>query len=610
MKFITFLSLFLISVCSNAQIAWEHLYMGMNRALVNDIVHAPGNVFYASGQDTVNSEVRGFLAKLDSAGNLLWERIYTDQDSDIMFTNIIFIDSVLVLQTSSYSRVNGFYGVPKIITMDTSGNVLDSVYPDISSVYNSTGNRLIHEGANNTLWAITFIGTIGISNEIKVTQFDQDLDTLKNLHFGNYYQTYFSFNKQNELAYDQLIEEYDTATNLLSTPDHVYLYDSAGNKFFDSTYFDLPASKSIFRTDDGGFKLIYQQTDSMVIRQFDETGVLQRTRYYSPMVAPYYPAEAASDSGYFLVTVEYDFQLNRKKHIVIKCNNTDDTLWTQTFYRPYANTFKNLNATDDGGAIVVFNSELANDTVSYLVRLGPNGERFPYSLQINLSVYCQGDTVTLSTMQSASSYIWNTGDTTEQLHVTTSGNYSVILTDSLGQSYSVHSVPLTFDTIPQFAINDLHTCLSFVNLTQPISGITTYWSNDPNGITSGPSKSYSRTTLPDTLSIWVMVQTANGCRYSDSAMIYFDDCTNISGPSGKSEELVVSVLQNSFYLKTSTGKTISEVILSDLTGKILKQITCSEIFVEIDTNSLPAGVYILRSKIKNEWINIKVTKSY
>ncbi|MBK8364701.1 MAG: hypothetical protein IPL24_13880 [Bacteroidetes bacterium] len=84
--------------------------------------------------------------------------------------------------------------------------------------------------------------------------------------------------------------------------------------------FDLPASKSIFRTDDGGFKLIYQQTDSMVIRQFDETGVLQRTRYYSPMVAPYYPAEAASDSGYFLVTVEYDFQLNRKKHIVIKCN--------------------------------------------------------------------------------------------------------------------------------------------------------------------------------------------------------------------------------------------------------------------------------------------------
>ena len=64
------------------------------------------------------------------------------------------------------------------------------------------------------------------------------------------------------------------------------------------------------------------------------------------------------------------------------------------------------------------------------------------------------------------------------------------------------------------------------------------------------------------------------------------------------------------FIKTSTGKTISEVILSDLTGKILKQITCSEIFVEIDTNSLPAGVYILRSKIKNEWINIKVTKSY
>ncbi|MFZ7145194.1 MAG: T9SS type A sorting domain-containing protein, partial [Bacteroidota bacterium] len=554
-----------------------------------------GNVFYTSGQDTVNSEIRGILAKLDSAGNLLWEKTYSVQDSDIMFTNIIFIDSVLVLQSSSFSRINGFYGVPKIITMDTSGNVLDSVYPDISNVYNSTYNGLMHKGDNNTLWAITYIGTTGISNEILITQFDQNLDTLKNLHMSHYFQTYFSFNKRNELAYDRLIEEFDTVTNQVITPDHVYLFDSAGNNYFDSTYFGLPSSRSILRTDDGGFKLIYQQTDSMVIRQFDETGVLQRTKYYSPMVAPYYPAEAASDSGYFLVSVEYDFQLNRKKHIVIKCNNTDDTLWTQTFYRPYATTFQNLNATDDGGAIVIFNSELSNDTVSYLVRLGPNGERFPYSIQINPFVYCQGDTVRLSTMQSASSYLWNTGDTAAQLLVTATGSYSVVVTDSLGGSYSVHPVSVTFDTIPQVVINDLHTCQPFVNLTQPISGITTFWSNDPNGISTGASKSYYRTTLPDTLPIWVVGQTTNGCRSSDSATIYFDDCTNISGPSVNSNEINIAVLPNSFYLKSSSGKTISEVILSDLTGKILKQITCNENFVEIYTNSLPAGVYILRS---------------
>ncbi|MBK8364702.1 MAG: hypothetical protein IPL24_13885 [Bacteroidetes bacterium] len=66
---------------------------------------------------------------------------------------------------------------------------------------------------------------------------------------------------------------------------------------------------------------------------------------------------------------------------------------------------------------------------------------FP-TLYRSIYLYIARAILTLSTMQSASSYIWNTGDTTEQLHVTTSGNYSVILTDSLGQSYSVHSVPL------------------------------------------------------------------------------------------------------------------------------------------------------------------------
>ena len=594
-----------ISFFANAQTAWERPYGGSNNPFLNDLIQTPGNFYFVCGYDTSTTNKRALLAKLDSAGNKLWEKYYSVQDSDYWFDKILYVNNSLVVQSGSYALVNGYYAVPKILKYDTAGVVLDSVWTNINGVYNQTVNMGLYTGANQTYWAMTYIGTPGISNEIHITRRDDNLDSLHNIFYGAFYDSQYSFNKKGEMVYDQFIDEYDPITGVYQ-PDHISLFDSSGNSTFDTAYIDLPPSRTILRTEDSGFSLFYKISDSLMIRHFDASGIEQYAKYYIMPITPFYPPVPASDSGYFLVAPGGNFQSNLFTHTVLKFNDSNDTLWTQTFARPYVNSCETIKPTSDGGAIVLFRTLLFGDSINYLVKLGGNGERFPFSLQINPSAFCFGDTVRISTLQTAASYLWSTGDTSAILNVTTSGSYSATVTDTAGIVYSIHPVPIQFDSLQPVVLNDVHTCQSSIQLNQSAPGATTYWGNESTFMSTGPNRYFSANVIPDTMLIWVMELTPGGCRTIDSAFVFFDDCTSVPDLAKDANVLIIRSSENTLNIEAMFGKNLDQVELFDLTGKLLKSQSCDNNSVEINISSLSHGLYLLKCSVDGEMVIRKI----
>lgn len=608
MKLLLLLTFMFISFFANAQTAWERPYGGPYYPFLNDVVQTPGNFYFVCGYDTITSNKRALLAKLDSSGNILWEKYYSVQDSGSWFSKILLVNNKLIVQSASYALVNGFYAVPKILKLDTAGTVLDSVWTDISGVYNGTGNLGLYTGASRTFWAMTYIGTPGISNEIQITRHNENLDTVFNRFYGAFYDHQHSFNNKGEMVYDQFIDEYDTITGLITQPDHISLFDTSGNNIFDTAYISLPQSRAILRTEDGGFTLFYKLSDSLLIRHFDVGGIEQYVKYYIVSGSPFYspvPVQAA-DSGYFLVAPGSNLQTNLFTHTVFKFNSSDDTLWSQSFSRPYVYSCQSIKPTSDGGAIALFRTSMFGDTVNYLVKLGGNGERFPFSLQISPTTYCLGDTVRITTQQPAVSYLWSTGDTSAILNVTTSGSYGALVTDTVGNIYSVHPLPIQFDSIQQVVLNDEHTCQSSIQLNQSAPGATTYWGDEASVITAGPNRYFSTNVIPDTMLIWVMELTPGGCRTIDSAFIFFDDCTAVQNLSKDANVLIIRTSENTINIETISGKNIDHVYIYDLTGKIFKSQSCNKSSVEINTSSLSRGLYLLKCSVDGEMVFRKI----
>jgi hypothetical protein len=601
------LTIFLLSCafCSG-QIAWERPFGGSNKIFLNDVIHAPGDYFYVCGRDTLNSISRGYLAKLDGLGNTVWEQHYTVQDSDYRFDHILLLDSnTIIIQSATYALINGFYPVPRILKLDTAGLITDSIWPEISSVYNSTANLGLYMGANHTFWSKMFIGTIGVSNEIHITRRSENLDSLFNHFYGAFYDQEFSFNRKGEMARDVLIEEYDSIIGVY-TPDHFTLHDTAGLSVFDTAYLSLPASDKILRTDDGGFTGFYNRNDTLVIRHFDSNGIHQRTKSYLTLPAFIYQCVAAADSGYFLVTSGYSLGTNITDFRIYKMNETDDTLWTQSFHRPYVYSYVALKPTLDGGAIAIFSSDLAVDSINYLVRLGANGERFPFTLQVNPSLFCTGDTVAISTLQPGSSYLWSTGDTTPVLYVTASGSYGLSVIDSSGNPFWIHPVNIQFDSLAPVILNDVHTCSTSVHLFAPAVGAITFWSDDRYAFSIGNDKFYDTDTVPDTLQVWVMHQSPGGCRVSDTASIFFDDCTGISEITGEDDLLLIPEGQHSFLILTANQQIISRLTMFNINGKIIKDQSYNSASVHLDVTPPNAGIYIIECLVRENAVRKKI----
>jgi len=130
---------------------------------------------------------------------------------------------------------------------------------------------------------------------------------------------------------------------------------------------------------------------------------------------------------------------------------------------------------------------------------------------------CEGQTVTLDAGNGFSSYLWNTGATTPSIQVTTSGTYSVQVSDACGSQ--ADTVVVTINPNPVVNLGaDVNICLgNSATLTAP-ANLTYNWSTGENTqtITVVP-------TSAGTYTYMVMVSDVNGCINSDTVDVHVFD---------------------------------------------------------------------------------------
>ncbi|MGQ1909646.1 gliding motility-associated C-terminal domain-containing protein, partial [Marinifilum sp. RC60d5] len=124
---------------------------------------------------------------------------------------------------------------------------------------------------------------------------------------------------------------------------------------------------------------------------------------------------------------------------------------------------------------------------------------------------CAGSTITLDAGNAGASYLWNTGESTQTITVTTSGNYSVVVTDTNGCS-ATDDVNVTVHPNPTVDLGaDLESCAgTTITLDAGNAGSTYLWSTGETTqtITVSASGNYS-----------VTITDANGCSATDDVNV-------------------------------------------------------------------------------------------
>jgi len=159
------------------------------------------------------------------------------------------------------------------------------------------------------------------------------------------------------------------------------------------------------------------------------------------------------------------------------------------------------------------------------------------------TTFCQGGNVTL-TASTANSYLWNTGATTQNIVVTTSGNYSVTVTNANGCSATSSPTIVTVNPLPTASITP--------------SGATTFCVGNSVTLTANAASSYLWSTGETTQSIIV---SASGS--------YSVTVTTICGSANSSPTIVTVNPLPTAVITSGSSTTIcpgDSLILSASTG--------------------------------------------
>ena len=89
---------------------------------------------------------------------------------------------------------------------------------------------------------------------------------------------------------------------------------------------------------------------------------------------------------------------------------------------------------------------------------------------------CQGSAATLIS-SSLTGNTWSNGQTENQINVTESGNYSLVVTNAQGCSASSNTVNAQVFTFPNLVLNDINQCANSIVISAGNNGSTYLWSN-------------------------------------------------------------------------------------------------------------------------------------
>ena len=221
----------------------------------------------------------------------------------------------------------------------------------------------------------------------------------------------------------------------------------------------------------------------------------------------------------------------------------------------------------------------------------------PPNFQDENAGLCIGSSTTLSVASGYSSYLWNTGDTTNSIIVTTSGDYSVKVTDANGcektKKFTVTSsgaATITGASVNDFSGNENSVLIEYTGVgNYEFSLDGSYYQDNPlfTGIAPGNYLAYAR--------------DKNGCGLSAPFQIYVLDYPRFFTPNGDGYNDVWKIKNLDLFPKAI-------IMIFNRYGKLLTQLNASNFSWngKYNNSDLPADDY---------WFNLnfgdgKITKGH
>ena len=219
-----------------------------------------------------------------------------------------------------------------------------------------------------------------------------------------------------------------------------------------------------------------------------------------------------------------------------------------------------------------------------------------------------GGTVTLNAGNPGSTYLWNTSAATQTIAVSSTGTYTVTVTDINGCT-GTDVINVTIYPLPVVTYNEVQTfvCINWAPITltagSPLGG--TFSGVAVTGNTFAP-----QTAGAGTFTITYTYTDLNGCENTDTSTITVNLCTgvNLAGPEA---ELAVFPNPVTNYLIIDFGNRKKEVVvtIADMTGKIIYAAAAIEThLLELNTKEFAAGVYIISVRDEDSFVVRKFVK--
>ncbi|MFM7054504.1 MAG: PKD domain-containing protein, partial [Bacteroidota bacterium] len=191
-----------------------------------------------------------------------------------------------------------------------------------------------------------------------------------------------------------------------------------------------------------------------------------------------------------------------------------------TFQWSNGQSSQSINVSAAGNyTVTVTNSQGCSATATAQVSQGGS-----FSNSLGNVSFCSGGSAVLNAGNPGSTYLWNTGATTQTITVTTGGNYAVTITDANGCS-GILNTTVNVNPLPQanFTPNDLCITqpLQFIDISTITSGSIVGWSwNFGDGNISQQQNPVHTYNTHGTYTVILTVTSAQGC--TDTAMRTFN----------------------------------------------------------------------------------------
>lgn len=240
------------------------------------------------------------------------------------------------------------------------------------------------------------------------------------------------------------------------------------------------------------------------------------------------------------------------------------------------------------------------DTASAMLTVGT-----PVDLPAT-AIYCAGDSVSLDAGAGYDTYAWSTAETTQAIMVGAAGQYMVTATDAYG-CVTMDSMQVTQSTVTAaISASTDSLCLDDSVILDAGSGFSSYsW-------TSGGS---SQTETLDGMTyglgpvtVGLTVTDANGCADTDSVTVVVVDCVGLDELSNITLSVYPNPSKGVFNYELSSLNEDIELLVTDLSGKILVSEKVSSVNGTINLANNESGIYFLTFTMGDAATTVRLIK--